>query len=248
MNPNPKVTIITVAYNAEEFIEPTIKSIINQSYHPLEYIIIDGASKDGTVDIIKKYEDKISNWVSEPDKSLHDAMNKGIQKSTGDYVLFMNAGDRIKEATSLEKMMDGHQQADLIYSKAAFVDEQNNTRPWHKETPQPADLSSKSFMNGMVICHQCMLAKKAIVPFYKLEPWKIASDIDWSMTLMKQVKTKHFYDDIFCLFLEGGLSDARRMKAVKERFRISWQHFGLIPTLVQHLKIAIQVIKRGSVS
>lgn len=248
MNQNPKVTIITVAFNAEKFIEPTIKSIIGQTYQQLEYIIIDGASKDGTVDIIKKYNDKIDNWISEPDKSLYDAMNKGIRISTGDYLLFMNAGDRIKESTSLEKMMDGHQFADLIYSKAAFVDEKNNTRPWHKATPQPDQLSSKSFMNGMVICHQCMLVKKSLVPFYKLEPWKIASDIDWSMSLMKKVKTKHFYDDIFCLFLEGGLSNDRRMKAVKERFRISWEHFGLVPTLVQHFKIALQVLRRGRVS
>ena len=93
MNTPPLITIITVAYNAVKDIENTILSVLNQTYPNIEYIIIDGGSTDGTLDIIKKYEDKISYWVSEPDKGIYDAMNKGTLKATGVWLNFMNAGD-----------------------------------------------------------------------------------------------------------------------------------------------------------
>ena len=90
---NPLISIVTVVYNGKVFLEETILSIINQTYKNIEYIIIDGGSTDGTVDIIKKYENKISYWISEKDNGIYDAMNKGIKKSTGEWINFMNAGD-----------------------------------------------------------------------------------------------------------------------------------------------------------
>ena len=89
----PLVSVITVCYNATTVIEATILSIIGQTYSNIEYIIIDGGSTDGTIEVIKKYEKKISYWVSEPDKGIYDAMNKGIVKSTGEWIHFLNAGD-----------------------------------------------------------------------------------------------------------------------------------------------------------
>lgn len=89
----PLISVITVVYNGEEFLEKTIQSVINQSYDNVEYIIIDGGSTDATVDIIKKYEDKINYWVSEKDTGIYDAMNKGIKVSMGEGLLFLNAGD-----------------------------------------------------------------------------------------------------------------------------------------------------------
>ena len=89
----PLISIITVVFNGEKKLEKTISSVINQTYDNLEYIVIDGSSKDGTIDIIKKYEDKINYWVSEKDSGIYEAMNKGILASKGDYINFMNAGD-----------------------------------------------------------------------------------------------------------------------------------------------------------
>lgn len=100
----PKLSIITVTYNCVKELEETILSVINQDYPNLEYIIIDGGSTDGTVDVIKKYERKLAYWVSEPDKGLYDAMNKGIMKATGEWVTMRNCGDYFAERDSLSKL------------------------------------------------------------------------------------------------------------------------------------------------
>ena len=93
INNIPKISIVTISYNIVSDIEKTIKSVINQTYTNIEYIVIDGGSTDGTVDIIKKYSDRITYWVSERDKGIYDAMNKGIEAATGEWINFMNAGD-----------------------------------------------------------------------------------------------------------------------------------------------------------
>lgn len=97
----PKVTIVTVVYNAKDVIESTIQSIVGQTYDNLEYIVVDGASTDGTQQLIKKYLPQIGTYISEADKGVYDAMNKGIMQATGDWILFMNAGDTFYSSTSL---------------------------------------------------------------------------------------------------------------------------------------------------
>ena len=99
-----KISIITVSYNAAKTIEQTISSVVNQTYQDIEYIIIDGGSTDGTMDIIRKYEDRIAYWISEPDKGIYDAMNKGIDVATGDYVYFLGADDRLVDANIIDKI------------------------------------------------------------------------------------------------------------------------------------------------
>ena len=113
----PKITIITVCYNAISTIEDTIKSVLSQTYENLEYIIIDGGSIDGTIDIIKKYEKQISYWQSEPDKGVYDAMNKGIKLSTGEWINFMNAGDSFYNTEVLQSLnlYFSDSQTDIIY-------------------------------------------------------------------------------------------------------------------------------------
>lgn len=247
MNSQPKISIVTVTYNAEEHLEKTIQSIINQTYSNIEYLIIDGASKDRTLEIAERYREHISFLLSEKDKSLYDGMNKGLKHATGDYIMFMNAGDCIAQQDSLEKMLEGSNNADFIYGLAEYVNEQNERRPWHKKTPPAEQLTVKSFINGMVICHQCMLVKKSIAPEFNLGPWQVSNDLEWTIRVMKRVKTKHFYNKVFCSFLEGGYSAKQRNQSVRERFNICVKHFGLIPTILQQFKIAFKILKRGKI-
>lgn len=240
----PKISIITVSFNAENEIERTINSVLFQTYKNIEYIVIDGASKDKTTDIIRKYEDHIDFWMSEPDKSHFDAMNKGLHKCTGDYVLYMNAGDRLREENSLKNLMSLKENADFYYSRAEYINEEGERWPWHKNTPLPNKLRKKSFINGMVICHHCMVVKRSIVPEYNLDPWKVSNDLDWAIRIMENVKNVCFLDDIFCLYLSGGISNKYKWKAVKERFNITLKHFGLIPVLLEQVKIIFQLIFR----
>lgn len=102
----PKITIVTVTYNCASLLEATMESVFLQTYPNVEYIIIDGGSTDGTVDLIKAHEAKISCWVSEPDKGIFDAMNKGIGRATGEWINFMNAGDRLASPEVLEKVFE----------------------------------------------------------------------------------------------------------------------------------------------
>ena len=111
------ISIVTVSYNAVLTIEQTILSVINQTYPNVEYIIIDGGSTDGTVDIIKKYEDKIAYWVSEPDKGIYDAMNKGVVVATGEWINFMNAGDIFTDGDVIDKLF--HQ--NIIINRVGIV-------------------------------------------------------------------------------------------------------------------------------
>ena len=122
---SPRFSVITVTYNAEKVLEDTIQSVISQTYHHVEYIIIDGASKDGTMAIVNRYRDRISRVVSEPDKGLYDAMNKGIALATGDYLCFLNAGDSFHEDDTLQKMVhsiNANELPDVLYGQTALVD------------------------------------------------------------------------------------------------------------------------------
>jgi glycosyltransferase involved in cell wall biosynthesis len=117
----PQVSIITVTYNAEKYLEQTIKSIMEQDYPNIEYIIIDGASTDGTIDIIKKYEKYITRWISESDNGIYDAMNKGIKLTTGNWINFMNAGDGFSSENILSSIFYKNYNFDVLYSDSYLV-------------------------------------------------------------------------------------------------------------------------------
>ncbi len=248
MHSFPKLSIVTITYNAEAYIERTLISVTEQDYPNIEYIIIDGKSTDETNNIIAKYKAKIDKIIVEKDEGIYDAMNKGLDLLTGDYVVFMNAGDVMVDKFALSSIMKGAENADFIYSKAEYIDESGYRRPWHKETPSAQEINPKSFLNGMVVCHQCMLIKTSIAPKFKLNPWKISADLDWTIRVMKQVKTAHFYDATFVYYLDGGFSGKQKKQSVEERFDICKKHFGFWTTFFHQFKIALGVAKRGRLS
>lgn len=247
MNSQPKISIITITYNAEKYLERTIKSVVAQTYSNIEYLIIDGKSKDKTLEIAKKYENSISKIISEPDKGLYDAMNKGIAHATGDYIWFMNAGDEIFEPETLEKALENSYSADFIYGETTMVDELTaKERNWYKQAPAEAKMSHRAFINGMVVCHQSMLMKRTCAVNYRTD-LKVSADIDWCIRSLKNAQTFHNADLVMCKYLEGGISGQHRQQSWKERFQILREHFGLTATIIQHFKIILNALKRGSV-
>lgn len=156
---HPKFSIITVTYNAAQVLEDTIQSVITQTYKGVEYIIIDGGSKDGTLDIINRYKTHIHTVISEPDKGLYDAMNKGIRVATGDYICFLNAGDALHEDDTLLLMVHsitGEVLPDVLYGETQLVDEEGHFVRMRRLSA-PEQLTWKSFRKGMLVCHQAFL-------------------------------------------------------------------------------------------
>ena len=159
----PKVSIITVVYNGIEFLEETIKSVIAQTYPNIEYIIVDGGSKDGTLDIIKKYEAHISKWISEPDKGIYDAMNKGIDLATGDWQNFLNAGDSFVDNNVLEKIFTTNlENITLVYGDIIAIRE--NGQKLNVNAIELKD--DNSIKKGMKVCHQAIFYNKNIMIKY----------------------------------------------------------------------------------
>jgi len=237
-----KVSIITVVYNGELLLEGTIKSIINQSYDNIEYIIIDGASTDNTLSIIKEYESHINFWMSERDDGLYDAMNKGIEKATGDYIWFMNSGDHIHHKDTISNMISQNTiDADIMYGEVMMVDEARNelgTRSQLTTQKLPTDLTWKSLKFGMVVSHQAFLPKRSLAPKYIKD--NLSADIEWVITCLKRSKTRLNTNLILADFLIGGVSKQRHKQSLIGRYKILQKQYGFIPNLVNHIYILIR--------
>lgn len=227
---NPKVSIITVTFNAEKVLERTLKSIKNQDYNNIESIIIDGASTDGTLEIVKKYSNVVTRWISEKDNGLYDAMNKGLDMATGDYVWFLNAGDTIAKKGILNYLFDKEfVLRDIYYGETTIVDEDGRSLGGRRLKTKE-NMTWKDFRWGMLVCHQSVLVKREIAPRYNLD-YKIAADYEWVLESFKRARyilgTKHKIS----YYLAGGLSRKNILKANKERFLIMKKNYGLIPAL-----------------
>jgi glycosyltransferase involved in cell wall biosynthesis len=237
---NPRLSIITVVYNSEHLIERTIKSVLDQTYNNVEYIIIDGASKDNTLSIIKKYESNISKLVSEPDKGLYDAMNKGLALATGDYVCFLNSGDELYSITILEKIVNSANNLipDVIYGETIIVDE-NQQEIGMRRLKAPDKLNKKSFKYGMLVCHQSVYVKRNIADAYNLK-YKIAADFEWVLSVIEKAKLIHNTGLVHTRFLDGGLNKKNIRKGLTERFKIMVAHYGLFSTILHHFVISVK--------
>lgn len=244
MNKVPKFSIITVTYNAASVIEPTLGSIAAQTYENIEFLLIDGGSSDNTVDKVKQSGLKTACLVSERDKGLYDAMNKGISRATGDYLCFLNAGDSFHSCDTLEKMaasVAGKERLpDILYGETAEVDEQRRfVRMRRLKAPEKLDW--KSFRYGMSVCHQAFFARRDIVPMYNLK-YRFSSDVDWCIRVMKKSKEIVNTHIVIIDYLQNGLSLQHHKASLMERFRIMSVHYGLLPTFLRHLWFVVRAI------
>ena len=244
MKETPKISIITVVYNGQQYLEGTIKSVIHQTYRNVEYLIIDGKSKDKTVEIIKAYESEISRWISESDKGLYDAMNKGLRLATGDFVLFMNAGDRLSSPTVLEEVFSKYDaETDVLYGEVMMVDEARKplgTRTEITTRKLPSDLSWKSMKLGMVVCHQAFIPRLELCPMFMDN--NLSADIDWVINILKKSRKNTNCNVVIADFLIGGVSKQRHRQSLKDRYGVLQQHFGVLPNFLNHIWIILRAI------
>jgi glycosyltransferase involved in cell wall biosynthesis len=238
MQVKPKITIITVVYNAKSLIEQTIKSIIQQTYPFIEYIIIDGASTDGTLEVIEQYRSKIAVVRSEKDLGIYDAMNKGLKLATGDYVLFINAGDLLASPNILSSVFDKTPEADVYYGDTEIIDIHGNSLGERRLKP-PASLNWRSLRFGMCVSHQSFIAKRSLCDFYNLN-YKVSSDIDWVIRVLRKSRVIIHVHQTISKFLEGGSSSGNRKAGLIERFQIMVKQYGFFPTVFNHVYILLR--------
>ena len=237
----PKISVITVVFNDELHIGKTIESVLRQSYSAVEYIIVDGKSTDGTLEVIAAYQG-IQKVISEPDQGLYDAMNKGLLMATGDYVWFLNAGDQIYAPDTMERMMEGlEDMPDILYGGTMIIDEAMNEIGDRRLKP-PDQLSWKSFREGMLVCHQSFIVKREVAPDYNLD-YRLSADIDWAIRAAKNSGQIWNTGLVLSRFLEGGLTDQNIKAGLKERFRIMRKYYGLIPTFLRHILFGIRLTR-----
>lgn len=213
---NPLITVITVVYNDAKHIEDTILSVVNQTYPNIEYIIIDGGSTDGTVDIIKKYADRIAYWVSEPDKGIYDAMNKGLKKATGEWVNFMNSGDCFASLGVIRKLFMESISSDVfcIYGDINYL---KNGRSTYVSALPPCRINHR-----MPCSHQALFIKNMNNIAFNLK-YHVASEYDVIYRLyVKYGEDAFFYKSIPVCNFDGndGISSRYPVKAFEECLKI----------------------------
>ncbi len=249
-----KLSIITVTYNAEYTLERTLKSVQEQTYSHIEHVIIDGNSLDGTVELIQKYDNESMVWISEPDKGLYHAMNKGIAMASGHYLCFLNAGDTFFANNSVESIMsipnkccNLHKQGmtpqnipDIIYGETAIVD--NNGKFLHmRRLKAPKTLNWESFKRGMVVCHQAFIVKRDLAKEYDTQ-YRFSSDFDWCIEVMKRSIIIHNTNIVLINYLNEGITTYNRKASLKERYSIMVKHYGHLSTFLHHIWFVIRAL------
>lgn len=253
-----KFTIVTCTYNAEAVLQRTLDSVMKQTYCNIEHLIIDGVSKDKTLTMVKAYQHK--NDVgesaheilvfSEPDKGLYDAMNKGIDRATGDYLIFLNAGDVFPSEDTLEFVEgcvgEGEELPGVLYGDTDIVNMEGHFLRHRRLTP-PKRLSWRSFMWGMLVCHQSFYARADIAKgiLYNLD-YRFSADVDWCIRIMRESARRHLplrnVNAVITNYLDGGMSVQNHKASLKERFQVMRSHYGLLTTLFVHAWFAVRSV------
>lgn len=258
-----KFSIITCTYNASEVLQRTLDSVMSQTWGQIEHIIVDGASKDSTMAMVEAYrrrsaEEETEHDIiikSEPDRGLYDAMNKGLQLATGDYVVFLNAGDVLPTDETLENISnDVNERSDgrlpaVLYGDTNIVDNNGELLRPRRLAP-PDNLSWRSFRHGMLVCHQAFYVRTDIA---KAEPYNLkyrfSADVDWCIRVMKRAEKEGLpllrLPEVVVNYLDGGMTNKNHRASLIERFNVMSHHYGLMSTILMHIWfVARAVLKK----
>lgn len=261
---NPVITIATVTYNAEATLERTLKSVAQQDYVCIEHLIIDGCSTDHTLSLVQRYVERNQTrhnirLICEPDSGLYDAMNKALLNATGEYIVFLNAGDCLHShdtissiARKTEWVKGGKRHPAILYGDTHLVDNDGNFLHRRRLTP-PEKLTPDSFSDGMRVCHQSFYVRTDLA---RQEPYDLnyrySADFDWCIRLMKRatkrrlkmVNTRLVLTD----YLSEGMTTRNRCASLLERFRIMTHHYGWPTTVAKHLWFIIRIMIHAKTS
>ena len=239
----PKVSIITVVRNDRNGLARTLAALTAIDYPSVEIVVIDGASTDGTQDVIARYADRIGYSVSEPDGGLYDAMNKGMAAATGDYLWFINAGDEPFSPETLSRVFasgDRAADADIYFGETVVVDPSGLVLGLRKKR-LPEKLTAASMKKGMVVCHQSFIVKRSIAPYYDTQ-LRYVADIDWVIKCLDRAAAVNTHI-VLSRFETGGISTRHRRAGLKERWHLMRRRYGLFTTVLAHLGFALDAFR-----
>ena len=248
-----RISVITITYNAARTLQRTLDSVLSQTYPHVEHLIIDGASKDDTLRIAEQYQAASPHEViiqSEPDKGLYDAMNKGLQRATGDYVVFLNAGDSFYAPDTLACVVKaiGSQYPAVVYGDTAITDGEGRFLHLRRHRP-PQTLTWRSFKQGMLVCHQAFYARLDIARQFPYNlKYRHSADVDWCIRIMKEADRLGLplvnANAIVANFEEGGDTTQHHRDSLFERFHVMATHYGYIQTFLLHCWFVVRLFKR----
>ncbi|MCM1356633.1 MAG: glycosyltransferase [Staphylococcus sp.] len=242
---NPLFSIITVTYNAEKTLPPTLESVKSQTCKLYEYILIDGASTDDSVKLAMESGIDPMTVVSEKDHGLYDAMSKGLGLAHGDYVIFLNAGDAFHSPNTLQLIADTIMDNDypgIVYGQTQIVDAERR-RIGDRHLTAPANLTLDSFKEGMVVCHQAFIALRKIVDNFDTR-YRFSADYEWCIRCLQRSHRNCYIDRIIIDYLSEGVTTANHKASLWERFRIMAHYYGLFPTLMRHVGFFFRNLRR----
>ena len=255
-----KFTIVTCTFNAEHELQRTLDSVFHQSYADVEHLILDGLSSDRSVEMAQTYKQRSDEArtghevvvCSERDSGLYDAMNKGIARATGDYIVFLNAGDTFPSEATLEHIAhsigDGEALPGVIYGDTDIVNDEGRFLR-HRRLQPPTKLTWRSFRNGMLVCHQAFYALTTLAKDnpYNLN-YRFSADVDWCIRVMKEAERRHLMlknvDEVVVNYLDGGMTEKNHRASLRERFSVMRRHYGLPLTLIIHVWFVVRQLKK----
>ena len=241
----PLISIVTITWNAGKVLRPTMVSVAEQTFRDFEHIIVDGASTDDTLAIAREVGGEDVRIISERDKGLYDAMNKGLRLAKGEYVVFLNAGDSFADKSTLQAYADAAKDnPDIIYGDTVIVNpDREIIGPRHLSVPEV--LTFDSFSHGMLVCHQAFMVRREIAPEYDLS-YRFSADYDWTvrciaMTVPERCRNLH---TVTIHYLDEGLTEQNKKASLRERFNIMAKHYGMPKAVVRHLSFVPRAIMR----
>lgn len=239
-----KLSVISIAFNNLEGLKKTLQLFIDQSFPDIEIVVVDGGSKDGTADYLKTLPTHFK-WVSEPDKGIYNAMNKGLQMAGGDYVWFLNSGDFAYSQASVEELMTLLKaNMDAVYGETMMVSasgEPLGTRSQISTRHLPETLTWESFRMGMNVSHQSFVIRRTLALPYN-ESYRYVADIDWMIRSLKQCHAVGRMKSILSCFTLDGFSSKHRKASNRERYQVLRKHYGFIPNLLAHFRIVFRKV------